>query len=53
VIKLAGAFSSTAIAIVGRPETDTAADPTSFEPVAPFVAVEIGAVGEDRQPAAW
>ncbi|MGH8480030.1 MAG: VWA domain-containing protein [Gammaproteobacteria bacterium] len=38
-------------AIVGRPDTDTAADPSSFEPVAPFVAVEIGPVGEDRQPA--
>ncbi len=25
-------------AIAGRPETDTAADPSSFEPVAPFVA---------------
>lgn len=37
--------------IVGRPETDTAADPASFEPVAPFVAVEIGAVGEDSRPA--
>ncbi|MGH8565500.1 MAG: FHA domain-containing protein, partial [Gammaproteobacteria bacterium] len=40
-------------AIVGRPETDAAADPTStsFEPVEPFAAVEIGAVGEDRRPA--
>ncbi|MGH8566360.1 MAG: FHA domain-containing protein, partial [Gammaproteobacteria bacterium] len=37
--------------IVGRPETDTAAYPTSFEPVEPFVAVEIGAVGGDRRPA--
>ncbi|MBA2594877.1 MAG: FHA domain-containing protein, partial [Gammaproteobacteria bacterium] len=37
--------------IVGRPETDTAADPTSFEPVAPFVAVEIGTVGDDGGPA--
>ncbi|MGH8588812.1 MAG: hypothetical protein ACREXX_05585, partial [Gammaproteobacteria bacterium] len=37
--------------IVGRPETDTGADPTPFEPVEPFVAVEIGAVGEDRRPA--
>ena len=37
--------------IVGRPETDAAAGPTSFEPVAPFVAVEIGTVGEDREPA--
>ncbi len=37
--------------IVGRPETDAAADPTSFEPVAPFVAVEIDAVGEDHRPA--
>jgi hypothetical protein len=37
--------------IVGRPETDTAADPASLEPVAPFVAVEIGAVGEDARPA--
>ena len=36
-------------AFAGRP--DMAADPSSFEPVAPFVAVEIGAVGEDRQPA--
>jgi pSer/pThr/pTyr-binding forkhead associated (FHA) protein len=38
--------------IGGRPETETTADPSSFEPVAPFVAVEIGAVGEDRRPAA-
>ncbi|MGH8590016.1 MAG: FHA domain-containing protein, partial [Gammaproteobacteria bacterium] len=38
-------------AIVGRPETDTGADPTPFEPVEPFMAVEIGAVGEDRRPA--
>ena len=37
-------------AVVGQPETDTAADPTSLEPVAPFVAVEIGTVGEDRGP---
>ena len=28
-------------AFVGPPETGTAADPSSFEPVAPFVAVEI------------
>jgi len=28
-------------AFVGRPDTDAAADPSSFEPVAPFVAVEI------------
>lgn len=28
-------------AFVGRPETGTAPDPSSFEPVAPFVAVEI------------
>ena len=38
-------------AIVGRTETDTSADPTSVEAVAPFVAVDIGAVGEDRRPA--
>ena len=37
--------------MVGRPETDAAADPTSFEPVAPFVAVEIGTIGDDREPA--
>jgi len=36
--------------IVGRPETDAVADPISLEPVAPFVAVDIGAVGEDRGP---
>ena len=36
-------------AIVGRPETDAAADPTSLS-VAPFMAVEIGAIGEDRGP---
>ncbi|MGH8573101.1 MAG: FHA domain-containing protein [Gammaproteobacteria bacterium] len=36
--------------IVGRPETDTAADPTPFEPVEPFVAVEIGPAGDDRRP---
>jgi pSer/pThr/pTyr-binding forkhead associated (FHA) protein/uncharacterized protein YegL len=36
--------------IVGRPEREPAADPASLEPVAPFVAVEIGAVGEDHRP---
>ena len=35
-------------AIVGRPETDAAADPTSS--VTPFVAVEIGAIGENSRP---
>ena len=36
-------------AVIKQPQTDTAADPTSLEPVA-FMAVEIGAVAEDHRP---